>query len=153
EAGVDVAVQIIELNRLQPEDFDPRLRALGELRPETSDAVVININYPLGMAAYHIFSRIAMSTHQIKGVYILGKAATLNARIGDVMIPDVVFDEHSGNTYWLRNCFGVEDLTPFLVYGSALDHQRAVTVLGTYLQNREYLDFFYRENYTVVEME
>lgn len=153
EAGVDVAVQIIELNRLRPEDFDPRLRALGELRPETSDAVVININYPLGMAAYHIFSRIAMSTHQIKGVYILGKAATLNARIGDVMIPDVVFDEHSGNTYWLRNCFGVEDLTPFLVYGSALDHQRAVTVLGTYLQNREYLDFFYRENYTVVEME
>lgn len=153
EAGVDVAAQIIELNRLRPEDFDPRLRALGELRPEASDAVVININYPLGMAAYHIFSRIAMSTHQIKGVYILGKAATLNARIGDVMIPDVVFDEHSGNTYWLRNSFGVEDLTPFLVYGSALDHQRAVTVLGTYLQNRGYLDFFYRENYTVVEME
>src|SRR5690606_40201151 len=28
EAGVDVAVQIIELNRLRPEDFDPRLRAL-----------------------------------------------------------------------------------------------------------------------------
>lgn len=153
QAGVDVAAQVIELNRLRPEDFDPRLRALGELRPEATDAVMLNINYPLGMAAYHILTRIAMSTYQIKGVYILGKAATLNARIGDVMVPDVVFDEHSGNTYWLRNSFGVEDLTPFLVYGSALDHQRAVTVLGTYLQNRGYLDFFYRGNYTVVEME
>jgi hypothetical protein len=28
-----------------------------------------------------------------------------------------------------------------------------VTVKGTYLQNQGYLDFYYRENYTVVEME
>ena len=34
-----------------------------------------------------------------------------------------------------------------------LDNQKAVTVKGTYLQNRQYLDFYYRENYTVVEME
>jgi hypothetical protein len=115
--------------------------------------VVININYPLGSAAYHILNQIGMSTHQLRGVYILGKAATLNARIGDVMLSNEVYDEHSGNTYWFDNCFAAEDLAPFLVYGSALDHQRAVTVLGTYLQNREYLDFFYRENYTVVEME
>lgn len=153
EAGVDVAAQIIDLRRLNPELFDPRLRALGTYTPDATDAVVLNINYPLGMAAYHIFTQIAMSTYQIRGAYILGKAATLNARIGDVMMSDVVFDEHSGNAYWFRNCFGVEDLTPFLVYGSALDRQRAVTVLGTYLQNREYLDFFYQENYTVVEME
>ena len=151
--AVDVAAQIIELDRLNPDDFDPRLHALGERWPAHSGAVVININYPLGTAAYHILNQIGMSTHQLRGVYILGKAATLNARIGDVMLSDVVYDEHSGNTYWFDNCFAAEDLAPFLVYGSALDHQRAVTVLGTYLQNREYLDFFYRENYTVVEME
>jgi hypothetical protein len=34
-----------------------------------------------------------------------------------------------------------------------LDNQRAVTVKGTFLQNRDYLDLFYREMYTVVEME
>ena len=151
--AVDVAAQIIELDRLNPDDFDSRLHALGEHCPANSGAVVININYPLGSAAYHILNQISMSTHQLRGVYILGKAATLNARIGDVMLSDVVYDEHSGNTYWFDNCFAAEDLAPFLVYGSALDHQRAVTVLGTYLQNREYLDFFYRENYTVVEME
>jgi hypothetical protein len=44
-------------------------------------------------------------------------------------------------------------VAPFLVYGSVLDNQKAVTVKGTYLQNRPYLDFYYRENYTVVEME
>jgi hypothetical protein len=94
-----------------------------------------------------------MTTDQLRGVYVLGKAATLNGRIGDVMISNVVYDEHSGNTYWLDNCFSYEHLAPYLVYGAALDNQKAVTVKGTYLQNQGYLDFYYRENFTVVEME
>ena len=150
---LDADTQIIEINKLNADDFDPRLTMLGSIDPTVSDAVIVNINYPLGMSAYHILNQIAINTHQLQGVYILGKAATLNARIGDVMLSDVVYDEHSGNTYWFKNVFASEDFSPFLVYGSALDHQRAVTVLGTYLQNREYLDFFYRENFTVVEME
>ena len=39
------------------------------------------------------------------------------------------------------------------MFGSGLDNQRAVTVKSTFLQNREYLDFYYREAFTVVEME
>lgn len=152
EAGIDVAAQIIEPGKLRRDDFDPRLKALEDLKIDT-DAVILNINYPLGLSAYHILTQLGMSTNQLRGAYILGKAATLNARIGDVMLANVVHDEHSGNTFWFRNCFSAADLTPFLVYGAALDHQRAVTVLGTYLQNREYLDFYYRGNYTVVEME
>ena len=54
-----------------------------------------------------------MATEQIRGIYMLGKAATLNGRIGDVMIANVVFDEHSGNTYWFDNCFSYEDLAPY----------------------------------------
>jgi hypothetical protein len=150
---LDADIQIVELSKLNVDEFDPRLQALGNIQPAESDAVILNMNYPLGMSAYHILNQIAINTHQLKGIYILGKAATLNARIGDVMLSDVVYDEHSGNTYWFQNVFASEDFSPFLVYGSALDHQRAVTVLGTYLQNREYLDFFYRENFTVVEME
>src|SRR5205823_4461718 len=57
------------------------------------------------------------------------------------------------NTYWLDHCLNFEEVGPYLVFGSALDHQRAVTVKGTFLQNRGYLDFYYRESYTVVEME
>lgn len=151
ESPLDVGVQIIDLTQLDPEALDPRIRAACP--PPTTDALIININYPLGLAAYHILSQIAISVEQVRGVYVLGKAATLNGRIGDVLISDVVYDEHSGNTYWLANRFSSRDLEPFLVYGSTLDHQRAVTVRGTYLQNRGYLDFYYRENYTVVEME
>src|SRR5690242_5829195 len=59
----------------------------------------------------------------------------------------------SRSTYWLDNCFSFEDVGPYLIFGSALDHQRAVTVKGTFLQNRGYLDFYYRESFTAVEME
>jgi hypothetical protein len=90
---------------------------------------------------------------QIRGIYILGKAATLNGSIGDIMISNAVMDEHSLNTYWLDNAFRAQDIQPYLIYGSVLDNQKAVSAKGTYLQNRQYLDFYYQANYTVVEME
>ena len=45
------------------------------------------------------------------------------------------------------------DLAADLRFGTGLDNQRAVTVKSTFLQNRSYLDFYYREAFTVVEME
>ena len=153
-AGIDVGVQIIDLARMDISSFDARLCDNGEsLNPAATDAIIINVNYPLGFSAYHLLSQIAMSQDQLRGNYILGKAATLNGRIGDVMLANVVFDEHSGNTYWFDNCFTYGDLAPYLLFGAALDNQKAVTVKGTYLQNQGYLDFYYRENFTVVEME
>jgi hypothetical protein len=152
---IDIGIQIIELAKLNPAQFDPRLCSADGvcLDPRSSDAIIVNVNYPLGLAAYNILTQIGMTTDELQGVYILGKAATLNGRIGDVMISDVVFDEHSGNTYWFENAFSYSDLAPFLEFGAALDNQKAVTVKGTFLQNEGYLDFFYRENFTVVEME
>jgi hypothetical protein len=166
QSAIDVGAQVIELAALDPEAFDPRV--FGEdkdedlgvappphrlLDPRQSDAVIVNVNYPLGLAAYHILTQVGMASDRLRGVYILGKAATLNGRIGDVMLANVVYDEHSGNTYWFDNCFRYEDVAPLLVFGAALDNQKAVTVKGTFLQNQGYLDFYYRENYTVVEME
>ncbi len=174
--AVDVGVQIIDVAKLDPTCFDPRLRGgidrivdgagpNGAIdadglnadgfdgRAEGSNAVIININYPLGLAAYYLLSQTGISVDAIQGIYVLGKAATLNGRIGDVMISNVVYDEHSNNTYWFDNCFTYDSLAPYLVFGDLLDNQKAVTVKGTYLQNQGYLDFFYREAYTVVEME
>ncbi len=84
---------------------------------------------------------------------MLGKAATLNADVGDVLISGVIHDEHSGSTYWLDNAFTFDDVARTSCSAAGLDNQRAVTVKSTFLQNRNYLDFYYREAYTVVEME
>ncbi|HUA69656.1 MAG TPA: hypothetical protein VMA96_01190 [Solirubrobacteraceae bacterium] len=148
-----VPAQVISLAALDPDWLDPRL---GEVDAEVlaaSGAVIVNIDYPLGVAAYNILREVAVDRTGLRGVYILGKAATLNADVGDVMISNVVHDEHSGSTYWLDNAFSVGDLAPDLRFGTGLDNQRAVTVKSTFLQNRSYLDFYYREAFTVVEME
>ena len=148
-----VSTQVIALDRLDPAGLDPRLGDVDAERLAASDAVVINIEYPLGLAAYNILRELTESIEVVRGVYVLGKAATLNADVGDVLISGVIHDEHSGSTYWLDNAFSFDDIAPFLRFGSGLDNQRAVSVKSTFLQNREYLDFYYREAYTVVEME
>ena len=150
---IDVSAQLIELARLRPERLDPRVRVDGVERLAWSDAVILNIDYPLGMAAYHHLSRVAQGTDEIRGVYVMGKAATLNGRVGDVMISNAVYDEHSRNTYLLRNCFSAGLLQPYMQEGTVLDNQKAVTVRSAFLQNRDYMSLFYGEGYTVLEME
>ena len=148
-----VSAQVIALDSLDPRWLDPRLGDVDAERLARCPAVIVNIEYPLGLAAYNILREITEAHDTLRGVYILGKAATLNADVGDVMISSVIHDEHSGSTYWLDNAFSVNDIAPYLMFGSGLDNQRAVTVKSTFLQNRQYLDFYYREAFTVVEME
>jgi hypothetical protein len=149
----DVEVQVVELNELHTEWLDPRLQLPGINRLERSNALIINIDFPLGMAAYQILSEVARNIASIRGVFIMGKAATLNGRIGDVMIPNVVHDEQSLNTYLFDNCFSAADVAQLLTYGTVLDNQKAITVRGTFLQNRGYMSVFYQEGYTDMEME
>lgn len=153
QTALRVGAQVLPLASLDPAKLDPRLGEVDHEALRRSGAVVVNIDYPLGLAAYNILREITEDRDALRGVYVLGKAATLNADVGDVMISSAIHDEHSGTTYWLDNAFAVDDIAPYLRFGSGLDNQRAVTVRSTFLQNRDYLDLYYREAYTVVEME
>ncbi len=148
----DVEAQVVQLSQLDPASMDSRLgQDLAFLRE--SDALILNIDYPLGMAAYNILSKVSAQVGEILGVYVTGKAATLNGIIGDVLIPTVVQDEHSHNTYLFPNSFTASDVTPYVVYGAVLDNQKAVTVRGTFLQNDKFMEVFYLEGYNEIEME
>jgi hypothetical protein len=153
KTALRVPAQVIPLAALEADALDPRAGEVDKDALVASGAVIVNIDYPLGVAAYNILREVAVDRAALRGVYVLGKAATLNADVGDVMISSVIHDEHSGSTYWLDNAFSVDDLAPDLRFGTGLDNQRAVTVKSTFLQNRSYLDFYYREAFTVVEME
>ena len=155
----DVEANIIQLNTLDPRFFDPRLAPKHEGYEKSweflkdSDALILNIDYPLGASAYNLLTKIAENVEKILGIYIMGKAASLNAIRGDVIIPNVVYDEHSKNSYLFSNAFKVTDVASYLNFGTVLDSQKAVTVLGTYLQNATIMDVVYREGYTDIEME
>jgi hypothetical protein len=160
EHAFDVEAQIIEMSSLNPDTIDPRLspdsftgKPMDWSFLKKSDALILNIDYPLGLAAYNLLVKVAEYTSPLLGIYVMGKAATLNGRRGDVMIPNVSFDEHSHNTYLYNNCFAADDVSQDLVYGTVLDNQKSVAVLGTYLQNAKVMEVVYREGYTDIEME
>lgn len=152
--GPDVDAQVIQLRRLDPARFDPRLADIPHLeRLRHSDALIVNIDYPLGQTAYFAQRALARNVGPILGVYVMGKGATLSGRVGDVLIANLVDDHRTGSTYLLHNCFNAEDVERYLVYGTALDNQRAATVRGTFLQNWGLLDELHRRGTNVVEME
>ncbi|MGA2925939.1 MAG: hypothetical protein ABSG43_08080, partial [Solirubrobacteraceae bacterium] len=70
-----VPAQVIPLAALARGDLDPRLGEVDLDALGTSDAVIVNIDYPLGMAAYNILREVAVDSGEgLRGVYILGKA-------------------------------------------------------------------------------
>lgn len=152
--GFDIEAQVIDMRRLRQDWMDSRLRDTADLVDfGRSDALILNIDYPLGLAAYEMLNRVTERVGKLMGVYIMGKAATLNGRVGDVMIPTVIHDEHSQNTYLFHNSFSAMDVAPYLDYGMVLDNQKGISVPGTFLQNPRYMSVFYQEGYTDIEME
>lgn len=150
---LDLTVQIFPVNKLIRSHYlDPRLKILRPQTLQRSNALIFNIDYPLGFTAYHVLKEILENIAQVKGVYILGKSAVLNSEVGDIQIPRLVFDEHSQNTFIFKNCFN--SFFPFPnQQGSILTNQKAVSVLGTFLENEALLKKYSQNNLTVIEME
>src|SRR5258708_14653816 len=73
-AALDVATQVIDLSSLDPRHFDPRLGDVDAAALHNSRAIIVNIDYPLGLAAYNILREIAETAGHLRGVYILAKA-------------------------------------------------------------------------------
>lgn len=149
---LDINTQIIELGKLADVALDSRLGVSTKLLAK-SNAVIVNIDYPLGWAAYQILTEIGQNVDTIRGVYIMGKAATLNANIGDILIPTTVFDQHTKNVYAIKNAFAAHDFSKIFQTGAVLDDQKTVSVKGTFLESKELLAAWYKEGYTTIEME
>jgi hypothetical protein len=152
--GPDVDAQVIELRKLRPDRLDGRLADLPDLeRLAASDAVIVNVDYPLGQTGYFLQRALARKVGALLGLYVMGKGATLTGRVGDILLCNIVVDERTATTYLLHNCFNAEDVERYLVYGTALDNQRAASSRGTFLQNWGYLDSLHRAGNNLVEME
>ena len=118
-----------------------------------SNSLIINIDYPLGWAAYQVLTEIGQNVGKVLGIYIMGKAAALNGQIGDVLLPTTIFDDHTKNTYAINNCFSVSDFKKIFKNGSILENQKTVTTKGTYLESETMIESWFREGFTDIEME
>lgn len=117
-----------------------------------SSAVIVNVQYPLGIAAKYLLNELINYFEKFIGIYIIGKAAILNGSIGDFQIPEIVSDEITNNIYKFNNIFN--DYFPFTANISrVLNHQKAACVYGTLLENQNQIDNYRHSGFNIIEME
>jgi len=92
---------VIELAKLDPAGLDSRLGPIDASGCRTRRPWWSTSSIRSGRRRTTSCAEIAVAHETLRGVYVLGKAATLNADVGDVLISGVIHDEHSGTTYWL----------------------------------------------------
>lgn len=134
---LDIDAQIIEIKKFV----------------KNSPSLIINIDYPLGWAAYQILTEIGQNVTEIRGVYIMGKAATLTGQIGDILVSDTVFDQHTKNIYVFDNAFQRRDFAQFFKTGMIHTHQKTVAAKGTFLENGNIIKKWFAQGYNIIEME
>jgi len=150
---IDQEDQIIDLSRISSDCIDSRIDQTHLNFLKRSRALILNIDYPLGFSAYHIMSQVAHEAKDLRGVYIMGKSASMLGRVGDIMIPTEISDEHTKNRYIFKNCFSVRNLVGYLKDVAVFDDQRSVSVRGTFLHNWDSIKHLHRKDFTGIEME
>ncbi|MBU2592231.1 hypothetical protein KKD61_02100 [Patescibacteria group bacterium] len=143
------------IKRIKPQDetsLETQIIPGKLISEKLKGLLVLNIEYPLGFTAFHLLEEILENVQNIKAVYVLGKAAALNTKIGDILIPKIIFDEHTQNTYMIQNCFNNNFPYKFSS-GSVLDNQKLVSVLGTILENKDLFDTYSEKEFNIIEME
>ncbi|MHB8829216.1 MAG: DUF6909 family protein [Syntrophales bacterium] len=145
--------QVLDVCRIDPDRLDPRLSRHNLEKLKHSNALILNLDYPLGYAAYHILREIFAQIRNLQGVFIQGKAAAMIGRLGDITIPTEVHDSHSGTHYHFNNCFTARHVVPFLDNAAVFDDQRSITVRGTFLHSWETVKDLHRVDFMGIEME
>jgi hypothetical protein len=89
----------------------------------------------------------------LRGLYIFGKAGSMEGNIGDVILPFFTYDIYSGNFIFYPNDLKGKYLRRYLRNGAPLEAHGMLTVYGVLLQNKDYLDYYFKQNLTGIEME
>lgn len=150
--SIPINLQIIPLKIFaKSQNLDPNLQ-LNRQNFSDRPGAIINIQYPLGIAAKYILDTFFNYFSSPKGVYIIGKAAILNGSVGDIQIPNIVLDEITNNIYKFDNIFNT--FFPFKSnISQVLQNQKAVCVYGTLLETESQINSYKKSQSNIIEME
>ncbi len=148
-SGTNINVQIIDTSKI---DFSKT-----NFNKPKEDAVIIVMDYAFGEQAYETMDELlkAYKTDtttflDVKSISIMGKAGILKGGKGDIMIPDAHIFEGTADNYPFKNELKVSDLEGF---GVNVYDGTMITVLGTSLQNKDLLEFFYNSTWKAIGLE
>lgn len=154
-SGTNIDVQIFDTAKLDLSKTDLNLSK----QDKNSEAPVLFVmDYAFGEQAYETIDEFLKpfregdtKTHlNIESISIMGKAGILEGAKGDIMIPSAHIFEGTADNYPFENELNKSDLEN---QGVAVYEGSMITVLGTSLQNKDILKFFYNSTWNVIGLE
>ncbi len=152
--GANIDVQIIGTKKV---DLDKTIYKINNSKGERP--VLIVMDYAFGEQAYETLDELLkpyeLDTGEkqhmnVESVSIMGKAGILEGGKGDIMIPNSHIFEGTADNYPFKNELKSSDLEN---NGLGVFEGAMITVLGTSLQNRDLLKFFYNSTWKVIGLE
>ena len=154
-SGTNIDVQIFDTAKLDLSKTDLNLPK----QDKKSEAPVLFVmDYAFGEQAYETIDEFLkpfregdVKTHlNIESISIMGKAGILEGSKGDIMIPSAHIFEGTADNYPFKNELNKSDIEN---QGVAVYEGSMITVLGTSLQNKDILKFFYNSTWNVIGLE
>ena len=141
-SGTNINVQIFDMSKIEA----------------SKNEVIIVMDYAFGEQAYETIDELlrpykhqeALIHLDVQSLSIMGKAGILEGGKGDVMIPSAHIFEGTADNYPFENELTLQDFKDddINVVEGAM-----ITVLGTSLQNKDILKFFYESTWNVIGLE
>lgn len=154
-SGTNIDVQIFDTNKIDVSKLDIKV---NELNLQTNKPVIIVMDYAFGEQAYETIDELLKPYNpngkkihlKVESISIMGKAGILEGDKGDIMIPTAHIFEGTADNYPFENQLKKEDLKD---QGVNIYEGSMITVLGTSLQNKDILKFFYNSTWSVIGLE
>ena len=154
-SGANIDVQIFDTDKIDVSKLDININVTGLKQKKP---VIVVMDYAFGEQAYETIDELLKPYNQngkkihlnIESVSIMGKAGILEGGKGDIMIPSAHIFEGTADNYPFENELKREDLEG---KGVSVYEGSMITVLGTSLQNKDILKFFYNSTWNVIGLE
>jgi len=155
DSGANIDVQLFDTARIVNKNCSYEL---SEGISDDSKPVIFVMDYAFGEQAYETmdellkpFVRDSRKLYlNVFSISVMGKAGILEGGKGDLMIPTAHIFEGTADNYPFENALEAED---FKGHDLKVLEGSMVTVLGTSLQNRDLLQFFYESTWDVIGLE
>ncbi|WP_338732270.1 DUF6909 family protein [Mangrovimonas cancribranchiae] len=154
-SGTNIDVQIFDTSKIDLEKTDLEVTSKSK---SSEQPVIFVMDYAFGEQAYETMDELLKpikingnNAHlNVESISIMGKAGILEGGKGDIMIPSAHIFEGTADNYPFKNELSKSDIEDqgIDVYEGAM-----ITVLGTSLQNKEILKFFYNSTWNVIGLE
>ncbi|MCX2679104.1 hypothetical protein OOZ15_04050 [Galbibacter sp. EGI 63066] len=155
-SGANIDVQIFDTAKI---DFNKINFTFGTKLEKDEMPVIFVMDYAFGEQAYETIDEFLKpykekgekkSFMNVASVSIMGKAGILEGGKGDLMIPNAHIFEGTADNYPFKNELSAAD---FEGNGLKVFEGTMISVLGTSLQNKDILKFFYESTWNVIGLE